>query len=130
MRSHLNISLGFSGFTNSTHSRVKLAGNSDIGAKRRGNLASMANPKDLKNEPVVQIYSRENCHLCQEAESVVREALKDLSFKLEVIYIDGNQELERLYGEEVPVTLIDGAKHDYFRVDRKRFSEAILRQHQ
>ena len=98
--------------------------------KRRGNLASMPNPKDLKKEISVQLYSRQNCHLCHEAESVVREVLKDLSFKLEVIYIDGNQELERLYGEEVPVTLINGAKHDYFRVDRKRFSEAILRQHQ
>ena len=105
-------------------------GNSDIGVKRRGNLASMANPEDLKSEPVVQIYSRANCHLCQEAQSVVREVLKDISFKLEVIYIDGNQELERLYGEEVPVTLINGAKHDYFRVDKKRFSEAILRQRQ
>jgi glutaredoxin len=98
--------------------------------KRRGNLASMANPEGLKKEPVVQIYSRRNCHLCHEAESVVREVLKDISFKLEVIYIDGDQELERLYGEEVPVTLINGAKHDYFRVDKKRFSEAILRQHQ
>ena len=109
---------------------MKLAGNSDIGVKRRGNLASMANPEDLKNEPVVQIYSGANCHLCQEAQSVVREVLKDISFKLEVIYIDGDQELERLYGEEVPVTLINGAKHDYFRVDKKRFSEALLRQHQ
>ena len=90
----------------------------------------MANPEDLKNGPVVQIYSRENCHLCQEAESVVREVLKDISFKFEVIYIDGDQELERLYGEEVPVTLINRAKHDYFRVDKKRFSEAILRQRQ
>ena len=105
-------------------------GNSDIGVKRRGNLASMANPEGLKKEPVVQIYSRRNCHLCHEAESVVREVLKDISFKLEVIYIDGDQELERLYGEEVPVTLINGAKHDYFRVDKKRFSEAILRQRQ
>jgi len=90
----------------------------------------MANPADLKKEPLVQIYSRQNCHLCQEAESVVREVLKDISFKLEVIYIDGDQELERLYGEEVPVTLINGAKHDYFRVHKKRFSEAILHQHQ
>ena len=78
----------------------------------------------------VVIYSRVNCHLCQEAESVVREVLKDISFKLEVIYINGDQELERLYGEEVPVMLINGAKHDYFRVDKKRFSEALLRQHQ
>ena len=78
----------------------------------------------------VVIYSRVSCHLCQEAEINVREVLTEIPFKLEVIYIDGDQELERLYGEEVPVTLINGAKHDYFRVDKKRFSEAILRQHQ
>jgi glutaredoxin len=78
----------------------------------------------------VVIYSRVNCHLCQEAENNVREVMAKIPFELEVIYINGDQELERLYGEEVPVTLINGAKHDYFRVDRKRFSEAILRQHQ
>ena len=78
----------------------------------------------------VVIYSRVNCHLCQEAEKTLREVLEEIPFELKVIFIDGDQELERLYGEEVPVTLINGAKHDYFRVDKKRFSEAILRQHQ
>jgi glutaredoxin len=78
----------------------------------------------------VVIYSRVSCHLCEEAEKNLREVLVEIPFDLEVIYIDGDQELERLYGEEVPVTLINGAKHDYFRVDKKRFSEAILRQHQ
>jgi glutaredoxin len=78
----------------------------------------------------VVIFSRQNCHLCHEAEKIVREVLSDISFELEVINIDGNAELESLYGEEVPVTMINGAKHDYFRVDKKRFSEAVLRQHQ
>ena len=78
----------------------------------------------------VVIYSRVNCHLCQEAEKTLQEVMVEVPFKLEVIYIDGDRELERLYGEEVPVTLINGAKHDYFRVDKKRFSEAILRQRQ
>ena len=78
----------------------------------------------------VIIFSRQNCHLCHEAEKIVREVLSEISFELEVININGNAELESLYGEEVPVTLINGAKHDYFRVDKKRFSEAVLRQHQ
>ncbi|MFZ9142797.1 MAG: glutaredoxin family protein [Candidatus Nanopelagicaceae bacterium] len=78
----------------------------------------------------VIIFSRQNCHLCHEAEEIVREVLLEISFDLEVINIDGNAELESLYGEEVPVTMINGAKHDYFRVDKKRFSEAVLRQHQ
>jgi glutaredoxin len=78
----------------------------------------------------VVVFSRQNCHLCHEAEKIVREVLLGISFDLEVINIDGNAELESLYGEEVPVTMINGAKHDYFRVDKKRFSEAVLRQHQ
>ena len=78
----------------------------------------------------VVIYSRTNCHLCEEAEKNVREVLVEIPFNLDVIYIYGDQELERLYGEEVPATLINGAKHDYFRVEKKRFSEAILRQRQ
>ena len=78
----------------------------------------------------VVIYSRTNCHLCEETEKNVREVLVEIPFDLEVIHIDQDQELGRLYGEEVPVTLINGAKHDYFRVDKKRFSEAILRQRQ
>ena len=78
----------------------------------------------------VVIFSRQNCHLCHEAEKIVREVLLEISFDLEVINIDGNAELESLYGEEVPVTMINGAKHDYFRVEKKRFSEAVLRQHQ
>jgi glutaredoxin len=78
----------------------------------------------------VVIFSRQNCHLCHEAEKIVREVLLEISFDLEVINIDGNAELESLYGEEAPVTMINGAKHDYFRVDKKRFSEAVLRQHQ
>ena len=78
----------------------------------------------------VVIFSRQNCHLCHEAEKIVREVLSEISFELEVINIDGNAELESLYWEEVPVTMINGAKHDYFRVDKKRFSEAVLRQHQ
>jgi hypothetical protein len=44
--------------------------------------------------------------------------------------IDGNSELEKLYGEEVPVTMINGKRHDYFKVDRARFIEAVLRPHQ
>jgi glutaredoxin len=78
----------------------------------------------------VVIFSRQNCHLCHEAEKIVREVLSEISFELEVINIDGNAELESLYGEEVPVTMINGGKHDYFKVDKKRFSEAVLRQHQ
>jgi glutaredoxin len=73
----------------------------------------------------VVIYSRVHCHLCQDAEKNVREVLVDIPFDLEVIYIDGDQELERLYGEEVPVITINGDVHDYYKVDKQRLLKAL-----
>jgi glutaredoxin len=78
----------------------------------------------------VTIYSRQNCHLCEVAKEVVESARNEVKFEFEVIFIDGDVELENLYGEEVPVTMINGKRHDYFRVDSARFIEAVLHQHQ
>jgi glutaredoxin len=69
----------------------------------------------------VLIYSRVDCKLCLEAEEIVEE----ISFELEVIYIDGDQELEKLYGEEVPVITINGRIHDYYKVCKQRFLKAL-----
>ena len=80
--------------------------------------------------PRVIIYSRINCHLCEGAKEVVESARSEAEFELEVVFIDGNLELEKIYGEEVPVTMINGKRHDYFKVDRTRFIEAVLRPHQ
>ena len=73
----------------------------------------------------VVIYSRANCHLCEEAEKNVREVLIEIHFDLEVIDINGDQELERLYGEEVPVITINGDMHDYYKVDKQRLLIAL-----
>jgi glutaredoxin len=78
----------------------------------------------------VTIYSRQNCHLCVVAKEVVESARNEAEFELEILFIDGDAELEKFYGEEVPVTMINGRRHDYFKVDRNRFIEAVLHPHQ
>jgi glutaredoxin len=85
----------------------------------------MANPL-----PVVTMYSRRNCHLCEVAKEVVESARNEAEFEFKVVFIDGDAGLEKEYGEEVPVTLINGKRHDFFRVDRARFIEAVLHPHQ
>ena len=45
----------------------------------------------------------------------------ELDFTIEKIYIDGDEKLERFYGEQVPVIHINGEHHDFFRVDPERF---------
>ena len=79
---------------------------------------------------LVTMYSRRNCHLCEVAKEVVESARNEADFDFEVVFIDGDAGLEKEYGEEVPVTLINGKRHDYFRVDRARFIEAVLHPHQ
>ena len=80
--------------------------------------------------PLVTMYSRRNCHLCEVAKEVVESARNEADFEFEVVFIDGDAGLEKEYGEEVPVTLINGKRHDYFRVDKARFIEAVLHPHQ
>jgi glutaredoxin len=73
----------------------------------------------------VTVYSRTGCHLCETAISKIELVQQDLNFNLEVRLIDGNPELEKLYGEQIPVILIDDQPHDYWRVDVERFTAAI-----
>ena len=75
-------------------------------------------------------YARRNCHLCEVAKEVVESARNEADFEFEVVFIDGDAGLEKEYGEEVPVTLINGKRHDFFRVNRARFIEAVLHPHQ
>jgi glutaredoxin len=80
----------------------------------------------------VMVYSRQGCHLCEIAEKTLQELVEELTFTLEVLYIDGNAELEKLYGTEVPVIHINGEHHDFYKVDLVRFRTCLekYRQHQ
>ena len=79
---------------------------------------------------MVTIYSRHGCHLCESALDTLQSLQVELSFEIEVIYIDGDEKLEKLYGEQVPVTLIGGDHHDFWRVDPERFKSSLERHRQ
>ena len=74
---------------------------------------------------VVTVYSRHGCHLCEEAVQTLQELKLELIFDIEVKYIDGVAELEKLYGEQVPVIHIDGEHHDFWKVDPVRFKNSL-----
>jgi len=81
---------------------------------------------------MVTVYSRHGCHLCENAVNTLEGMREELAFTIEVIYIDGNPELEKLYGHEVPVIHINGEHHDFYKVDPVRFKTSLekYRQHQ
>ena len=56
----------------------------------------------------VTVYTRAGCHLCEEAERVVRAEQAAGGFRLELVDIDRDPELVRRYGVRVPVVAVDG----------------------
>jgi glutaredoxin len=73
----------------------------------------------------VTVYSRSGCHLCEIAIDRINSVINDYKFTLNVILIDNNNELEKEFGEQVPVILINNKIHDYWRIDLDRFTKAI-----
>lgn len=74
---------------------------------------------------MVTVYSRHGCHLCEDAVKTLESMRGELAFEIEIIYIDGDAELEKLYGNEVPVIHINGKHHDFYRVDPERFRTSL-----
>ena len=56
----------------------------------------------------VTLYTRRGCHLCEEAERVLRREQAVTPFRLELVDIDRDPELARRYGVRVPVVAVDG----------------------
>ena len=74
---------------------------------------------------MVTVYSRHGCHLCEDAVKTLESMREELAFEIEIIYIDGNPKLEKLYGNEVPVIHINGEHHDFYKVDPERFRSSL-----
>jgi glutaredoxin len=79
---------------------------------------------------IVTIYSRTGCHLCEDALAVLESLKDELNFEISEVLIDDNEELQRLYSEQIPVTHIDGVHHDYWRVDPERFRSSLEKHRQ
>ena len=73
----------------------------------------------------VTLYTRPGCHLCEDAAVVVEGVCTDLGTTWEEVDITGSEELTAAYGEQVPVTLVDGRRHDFWRVDELRLRRAL-----
>lgn len=73
----------------------------------------------------VTLYSRPGCHLCDDARAVIEKVCADLGTSYTEVDIDQDPALQRKYGEEIPVTFVDGRQHDFWRVDETRLRAAL-----
>ena len=73
----------------------------------------------------VTLYAKPGCHLCDDAREVIARVCADLGASYEEVDINSDPELQRRYGEQIPVTLVDGGQHDFWRVDERRLRAAL-----
>jgi glutaredoxin len=76
-------------------------------------------------DPRVTLYGKPGCHLCDEARVVVARVCAELGEEYAEVDITGDPELVRRFGEEIPVTFVDGRQHDFWRVDPRRLAQAL-----
>ncbi len=75
--------------------------------------------------PQVTFYTRAGCHLCEVALAVIERVGNELDFSLDVVDIAGDQALIALYGEKIPVILVDSRLHAKYRVAEQAFRRRL-----
>lgn len=73
----------------------------------------------------VTLIAKPGCHLCDEARTVIEKVAAELGASVEERDITQDEELYRKYWEQIPVVLVDGAQHDFWRVDERRLRKAL-----
>jgi hypothetical protein len=73
----------------------------------------------------VRLLSKPGCHLCDEARAVIARVCAELGETFDEVSIVDDADLMERYGEEIPVTFVDGRQHDFWRVDEQRLRAAL-----
>ncbi len=73
----------------------------------------------------VTLYTKPGCHLCEDARVVIERVCADLGTSYDEVDVTTSPELMSAYGEQIPVTFVDGSQHDFWRVDEARLRRAL-----
>jgi glutaredoxin len=67
----------------------------------------------------ITVYTRANCHLCEDAIKVIHRVNEttDVSIEVELVNVDEDPELQEEYGDRVPYVLVDDRPVFKYSVD-------------
>ncbi|MFD0316553.1 glutaredoxin family protein [Streptomyces flavalbus] len=80
----------------------------------------------VPRERLVTLVRKPGCHLCDDAQAVVEKVCGDLGVPWEEKDITQDQALHDAYWEQIPVVLVDGEQHTFWRVDAERLRRALV----
>jgi glutaredoxin len=66
------------------------------------------------------LYTRDGCHLCEDAKVVLERVAARTGEGFTEIDIATDPELTAEYGDRIPVLMLDGREHGYWRVEEAR----------
>jgi glutaredoxin len=73
----------------------------------------------------VTLMTRRDCSLCGTAADAVARICAELGVEWTSRDVDTDGELRAEYGDRVPVILVDGREHGYYRVEEQRLRAAL-----
>jgi glutaredoxin len=73
----------------------------------------------------IRVYSKPECHLCDEAKETIEHVVKWLHIEVEVIDIEKDPELLNEYRNDIPVIFLDDRKIFKHRVDEKKLKRIL-----
>lgn len=75
----------------------------------------------------VTLIGKPGCHLCDDAKAVIDDVLERVSgVDFEEASLEDNPLWGELYGDLIPVVLIDDVEHSHWRVDATAFERALV----
>lgn len=73
----------------------------------------------------VTLYAKPGCHLCDDARSIIEVVCAEAGTSYDEVDITTSGELMERFGDQIPVTYVDGRQHDFWRVDPARLRKAL-----
>lgn len=74
------------------------------------------------------LYTRKDCHLCEEMKETIRQVAKQIPFELKEIDVSESAGLEKEFGQEIPVLLINGRKAFKYRATARELAAKLKRE--
>jgi glutaredoxin len=73
----------------------------------------------------VTVYTRVDCHLCEVALAEVAAITAETGASYAQVDVDADPDDRAEYGDRVPVILVGGIEHGYYRVEPERLRRAL-----
>jgi len=75
--------------------------------------------------PLVTLYSKPDCHLCNIAKERLANVRKRIPFNLETVDITTDPDLFETYKERIPVVLVNGEETAVYRISEKHLTRKL-----